>query len=557
VTLPPTCPAALQSHLAKLWPHVADKLAERAEAFRTAAWQQAARRGLTGLDSASRYLNLCFAFGPAFEERAENEWALALLADGRLGEGLRLHQLVLRALRELRRRGLDEQALQRADQSLLAWLDRERQAADADAPPLARVACDLEALDLRLLDTDWRHEYRVIGGTWQRLPGPPPATALRIDAQQPAPAALTVLTHAAGEGPAALLQSRQILHGGCGARHPAIRWLDTSGLMRWHGHEAKARSWPVYAMAQPEPSNGLGLALVEETAAAVHLLEAGNCGLRDEGLALGPQALRVHAYPAHQWLFALQRGAGSELQWPPADAPAPTPAPTRLRIERDGAARNAAPWQHGFDTELPKALHGGLSRLFEAWQQTAQNARQQATPALLVGQAAVSWGWREGPAGLADAPLMRLLGELDLGCGLALALEGDIELGASRTHVRLSAEGDSRATWSLLRERPQPGLMDSLLPVTLKLRLPFTLSFDPIATEDATVCAEAGPCSGALLGEAGLRPRLSGGSGWQWFVRLALEPVTAPFTVHDPLLGQTRRTLALLPAMPLLDWSLG
>ena len=89
------------------------------------------------------------------------------------------------------------------------------------------------------------------------------------------------------------------------------------------------------------------------------------------------------------------------------------------------------------------------------------------------------------------------------------------------------------------------------------LRLPFAVEHDPVAGAEAVVCSRLGPCSGALVGEAGLRPRLSGGSGWQWYVRLAVEPVLAPVVLHDPLLGQTHCTLALLPAMPLLDWSLG
>jgi hypothetical protein len=70
------------------------------------------------------------------------------------------------------------------------------------------------------------------------------------------------------------------------------------------------------------------------------------------------------------------------------------------------------------------------------------------------------------------------------------------------------------------------------------------------------VCHALGPCSGALVGEAGLRPR-SEGSGWQWFVKLGLEPVFAPIMLHDPLLGQTQRKLALLPALTLVDWSAG
>ena len=57
--------------------------------------------------------------------------------------------------------------------------------------------------------------------------------------------------------------------------------------------------------------------------------------------------------------------------------------------------------------------------------------------------------------------------------------------------------------------------------------------------------------------EAGLRPRSRGGSGFEWFAALRLEAVQLAVQVTDPLLGQHGQTLPLLPAMPLLDWSLG
>jgi hypothetical protein len=554
-----TAPPELGDRLVALWPEMAGKLGERRSAFLDAAWQQAARHGLAETAAASRYVNLCFAFGPAFEQRPENEWALALLADERLGSAVKLHQLVLRAGHELRRRGGDAAALARTDSALLDTLDARRHAADGDAEPLPRSACDIEAVDLRVLEMEWRHEYQKLDGVWQRLPGPAAPPALRVDAQHPLAGVLCVLSHAKGEGPAARLQVRQLLHGQCGGGlHPALRWLGTHGLARWRGHEARAVSWPVHAMPQPVPSNGLGVALVEETSPDVGLIEAPTCGLRDDGVPLGALRAQVWAYPAHQWLFALQREAAAEQQWPAVqEGPTVAHAVTRCRIERDGAPVDASGWVRGFDRLLPQALGQGLEQLFAAWQQGVQNAAMRATPGLLTGRSALTWGWREGAAGLADKPLMRVLGDLDLGCSIDLHLEGDIDTGGARTHVHLAAHGETRVQWAVAREHAEPPLLSSLMPAVVKFRFPFELSHDPVATDDGIVWSEAGSCTGAIEGVAGLRPRLSGGSGWQWFVRAAVEPVLAPFTVHDPVLGLTRRTLVLLPAMPLLDWSLG
>ena len=91
----------------------------------------------------------------------------------------------------------------------------------------------------------------------------------------------------------------------------------------------------------------------------------------------------------------------------------------------------------------------------------------------------------------------------------------------------------------------------------MRWRFEYRIEFDPVAVDEGALWSQAGPCTGALVGEAGLRPRSTGGSGWQWFVRLDSEAVSIPLCLHDPVLGQTRQTLALLPATRLLDWSLG
>jgi hypothetical protein len=65
----------------------------------------------------------------------------------------------------------------------------------------------------------------------------------------------------------------------------------------------------------------------------------------------------------------------------------------------------------------------------------------------------------------------------------------------------------------------------------------------------------AGPTTGALVGEAGLRPCTSGGSGWEWFAGLRVEAVSMPLALQDPVLGDTRIDVALLAARMLVDWS--
>lgn len=532
--------------LAAHWPAVAERLDGRQQAFLASAAQSAARHGLVDALSQARYLNLCFAFGPGFELKPQHEWALALLADERLQPLVKLHQVLHRGQAELQRSGGDAATLRRADARLLDDADAALHMQDADAPPLPRQACDIEALELRVLDSEWRHEYRLLGGQWQRVPGPEVPAALRITADQPAPERLNLLTHAAGRGPLARLQLRQALHAVCGERHPAARWLSPEGLSQWHGHEAKAVSWPVASLGALPPA--LGLALAEETSPAVHLLQVPTCGLRDMGVPLGPQALQVWAWPADQWLWVMQREAGTDEQ--------PAPA-TRCRIERDGQPVDARGWIAGFDQQLAQAWQEAMQALLAAWQRSAEQATLRATPGLLTGRAALTWGWREGATGLAAAPVLRVAGELDLACSLALTLEGEIDLGGSRARVQLQAQGDGPLRTPLLRDTPQPGLMETVLPLATEMRLPFTLTVDPIAHDDGLVWREAGPCSGALHLQAGLRPRQSGGSGWQWFVRATLEPVMAPLLLHDPLLGLTHRQLALLPALPLIDWSLG
>ncbi len=559
----------LEESVAALWPELNARLGARAGEFVELTVGNAAAHAITQDAPAARFVNLCCAFGPNFERRPENEWALAILADERLGEWVKLHQLVVRGAAELKRRASEgrlpeshatSDQLLRSDGLLLDTRDGNESAVNSEAVALDRLACDLEAADIRVMETDWRREYRNIEGTWQLAPVTDAAASIRTGHGRPAPAQVCVLTHAPASGPAARLQIRLLTHAICDqVRHPRVVFAGEHGVWSWKGHQARTVSWLVHAHPTPPADNDLGLVLIQETLPRSCLLQAATCGLRDEGVPTGSVQTHTAAYAADQYLFAWQRDAAQERQWPrpAASGPAAAGPITRCRIERDGVAMPSARWAQAFQDTLDPGLVRGFEALFAAWQQTTTDAGMALTAGLLGGRAALTWGWREGPQGMAGAPLMRVLGELDLRNTIDLSLSGEIAVGVTRSRVRLMVQGEAPMKQSITRDKAVPGLLDVLLPVAARWRFAWRIEFDPVAVEEGALWSEAGPCSGALTGEVGLRPRIAGGGGWQWYAKLDSEAVTAPVCIHDPVLGQTRRTLALLPALKLLDWSLG
>ena len=559
----------LAESVAAHWPELYGKLGQRTGEFVDAALGNAATH-LIGQEAArARFVNLCCAFGPNFERKPENEWALAILADERLGEWVKLHQLVVGGATELKRRasdgrGADGRAtsdqLLRADGALLDALEAKDRAGNSESVALARLACDLEAVDIRLLEVEWRREYRKLEGTWQLVPVADAAGSIRIGPGRPAPALVCVLTHVSAPAPLARLQIRLLTHSVCDQdRHPQVVFAGEHGLWSWKGHAARAVSWLVNCLPSPPASNGLGVTLIEETLPQTSLLQASTCGLRDQGVPSGALQTYVWAYAADQWLFVWQRETGAEQQWPrPGDATAAQPALlTRCRIERDGVVQPSARWAQAFHDTLDPQLARGFDALFAAWQEATTDASMALTAGLLSGRSTLSWGWREGPQGLAGPPLMRVQGDFDLTHSIKLLLSGEIGLGVTRTRVRLMVQGEAPMKQQLAREQAVPGLLDLLLPAATRWRFAWRIEFDPVAVEEGALWSEVGPCSGALVGEVGLRPRIAGGSAWQWYARLESEAVSLTLCLHDPVLGQTRRTLPLLPALKLLDWSLG
>ena len=157
----------LGEHLAAQWPAMPERLGERYEDFVDVAVLQAAERGFGHVASIARLVNLWFVWGPAWHDKPGFEWAQGILAAPGEREWLKVHQLVRRSLVELQRlpgTRIEPEALARADervQEVFAPLGRRGSLHRPQPEPLPRAACDLEAVELRLLDDGRHHEYRL------------------------------------------------------------------------------------------------------------------------------------------------------------------------------------------------------------------------------------------------------------------------------------------------------------------------------------------------------------------------------------------------------------
>lgn len=554
----------LAEHLVAQWPAMQERLGDKHVAFVELAAQQALQRGLTLAASVARYANLCFVWGPGFQDKPGFAWAQGLLAAPREREWATLHQLVRRSLAELQRlpdARIAPDALAAADRRLVetfGHLGRHGALHPAEPPPLPLQACDLEALELRLLEPAVAEHYTLADGAWQRVPLPAPAP-VRVDAANPMPRLVAVLAHAPGARPQAKLQLRSRTHAVCnGDVHPALAFTGSHGQWRWLGHETRAVSWPVHTLAQPEPAAGPGSAVAEETSPELCKLELQVCGLRDEGDALGTQATTLWAWPAAQWWLELQRQAAA-TQPVVAGKPPALRGSTRCRLECDGREHDASPLRRGFEQGLEPATDTALQKLLAAITavEGLTAVRLDGVLALLTGRAALSWGWCLGPAGLGGRAFMRLIGALELqACQAEWQAEAELALGGGRARLVLRCAAASPLALPLRREAAEPPLLPTLLPARHRFSLPITAEVTPLATDTGMLLQAAGPCSGALVGEAGLRPRTSGGSGWEWFATLRLAAGQLPLTLVDPVLGVQQFSHPLWDEQPLLDWSL-
>ena len=573
--------AQLADHLAGQWPALPERLGERYPAFIDLAVQQAGARGLRQAASVARFVNLWFVWGPAYHDKPGFEWAQDILAGAPRREWLAVHQLVQRSMAELQ--GLpgsriEPAALASADARLLdafGTLGRQGRLRAAEPHLLPRAACDFDAADIRLIDDGWLQHYRLgsadasrdarpdaspdASPDWQRVAMTPPPP-LRVDAAHPMPKLLALLSNVAEQGPQARLQVRVRPLTVCNSDvHPVLGFSGPHGRWVWTGHEAKAASWPVAARDQPLPGPGPGCLIAEESSPELQRLEIEVCGLRDQGEAVGSLQATVSVWPAAQWWIELQRAL------PPPQAVLPGPrqwqrGSTRCRVECDGSGRDASALRQQFEHGLDAALAVGVQSLAAAWERLPGLGapRLDAQLGLLVGQAGITWGWQFGPGGLDGPALMRVLGQLALdACQIDLTLAGELTLHGTRTRIGLHVAGQSALRQRVQRDLPLPPLADVLLGVVARWRFPVTLSLEPLATESGSLLLQAGPATGALVGEAGLRPCTQGSSGWVWFVGLRLDAVAVPLQLIDPVLGSQRLLLPLLPALVLVDWRLG
>jgi hypothetical protein len=556
--------SSLGRALADAWPEMQQRLGEQHGAFVGHAAQQARQRGLSWAAAIARYVNLCCVWGPSFHERAGFEWAQGLLAAPPSRQWLTVHQLVRRSLVELERlpqARIDATSLARVDAALL---DRFADLGSAGAlrrpppAPLPRAACDLEAVELRSMAPQPLQVYRAGADGWQRepLPETPP---LRAALALPRPTRVALLAPAAGSSDAPTrLQVRLRAAATCDAdHHPAVGFGGAHGRWSWRGHETRAVSFPVATLEQVTQPRGPGAAIAEETSPALYRLDLETCGLRDDGDAFGPQQWPVFVWPSTQWWVELRRGA-TDAQTVAAHGAPPAVARTRVRVEADGRPQDSEPIERAFRDGLDARCSAALQALAGDWAEIEgiEHPTLQGRLGLLLGDAAASWGWVPGATGLASPALMRVLVRLrQLAALVELVFGGELQVGGAAARITLRADATVPLEQTLQRETDVAPLFTSMQPLLARFRCPLNVVVEPLAADGGVLLQAAGPTTGALVGEAGLRPCTSGGSGWEWFAGLRVEAVSMPLALQDPVLGDTRIDVALLAARMLVDWS--
>jgi hypothetical protein len=568
--------ALLVEQLALALPDAKARLGERFPAFVALGAQRGAAHGLQHLVELARYLACWATLGAEFETKPGFEWAATLLGTRGLPDGARVFQLCRRVREWLVAQPAPgrlspeafEAAIGRIDDALrdagdLGSLDNLAKPPQGGARRRLRLGapCDLDVLDLRPADAVARQHYARADGHWQRVPVATPidAITLRPPGLKPAPrpSRIALLSVPAGGAGTVRVRLRTRAAHLC-ELHPWARVADSAGVRDWRGLLAGDVTWPVPApRPMPPPAGSLQPVLAEEASPALQTLDVYSCGLRESGAPTGDLHLVVAAYPGEQRLLAWQRPPWPVLVWPEPALPVPLPA-TQIRLEQDGAALDAGAWQAGFRA-LDEQLQQGLSLLANAWERTSgvSAARLEAEPRLMCGSAGIAWGWAERPQGLLAAPYMRVAAALDLiACRLDLRFSGVLSLGGSQSRLTLH-----NAAADTLQAQAERGPDDADLVALLKLsstgfRQPFVLGMETVARDELAVLNAAGAVSGALVGSCGLRQRPDG-AGLQWYATLSVEPASVLMHLHDPLLGGQEVVLPLLPAMPLVDWSLG
>jgi hypothetical protein len=555
--------ARLGQHLAAQWPAMPERLGERYDAFVELACQQAQERGLNRAPAVARYVNLCFVWGPGFQDKPGFEWASGLLAAPAEREIVTAHQLLQRSLTELQRMAsprVDAGSLAQSDARLMDQFGTLGRRGDMRGPahaPMPRQACDLEAVEVKLLCEPALQRYALTQDDWHREPMPLPP-ALRADLTRPLPGTLAALSGVGSQGAAVQLQVRARSHAVCDADvHPALHFSGPHGRWEWAGHETRAVSWPLQARAQTPLPLGLGTALAEDTSPELTRLTLAVCGLRDEGDPVGSLTTVVSVWPAAQWWLDLRRASATAQSLLPSSA-AWAAGTSRCRLECDGVVQDSSALTQQFQSGLDAACAQAVARLNTGWAELPglSQQRSEVLLGLLTGSASMSWGWQWGAAGLSCPALMRFIGQFDLdACRAELQWGGELAVGGTRTRLNLQTQGVARLQQTVRRELAVPDLTATMMPLVADWAFPFSLSLEPIASDTGALLQQVGPVQGQLIGAAGLRPCTGGTSGWEWFVRLRLEPVQVMLEVLDPVLGTQRFQQPLLPETLLVDWS--
>lgn len=555
----------LGNALSAALPGLRERLGERVGELVALGAQRGTAQGLTHLLCLARYIACWVVLGAEFEIR--QPWAAAILGDGARSQGAKAYQLCVRVAEQLRsapqpaQLGSAEfmQALQQLDASLAgagtlgSLLPRQRIKLGS--------ACDLDAVELRLIEPGWRLHYTAQGGPWRRAPCAPPLHSVTVVNQAGAesapvlPAQITLLSPAPGSDVTARLRVRvQAEHRCDAALHPLVQLYGPQGLRELRGDDA---TQPDFALQGPAldrlPYIG------EELSPDLWPLAMASCGIRGSGLATAELATRLAVYPAQQYLLAWRREATPAQQWPPVEAAAAatTAAPPRCRYERDGQLLDASRWQKGLQA-LDVQLQQGLARLFTAWERESgvSSGQMSAETTVLCGAAGITWGWEEGPAGIAELPYLRMEALFDLiACRIALRLSGRLVRSGTHSQLTLSTDGQAPLQCAWQRGAADEDLAGAAKALQVDVRQSFALALQPLADKQPALLSLAGPVRGALVGGVGMEPRPDG-PGLRWFARLSIEPVSAALRVADPLLGEQRLTQALLPALKLVDWSL-
>ena len=575
--------AALSTH----FPAIAARLGDRLGELVRHGVPLAARHGLDHAVSLGRYLACWFMLGVEFETRPGFSWARDLLVDKARPQGAKVFQLCRRTREELAR--LAASAPPASAPMAASAFELAIDALDAALMPRGTLgsplpasalqlgaACDIDALDLRLLETAAPLQYRFEQAQWLRLPGLAERRSITLTAGAGAaagatagagagavntlPPRLNLLCSALGKpGPKWRLRTRA---GACcdAQLHPLLTLNGPQGLTEWRGphtHDV------LMALAAPAPQAPVADQAAPSIGAeeGLHLstLELSACGLRDAGTSLGPLTTTLAAYPGEQHLLTWSREPGAVMSWPaPEAAAAPSKIAARCQIERDGLALDSSRWQAGLD-DLDRQLGEGLGRLASAWERVSgvTQAHVQAQPAVLSGSAGITWGWADHPAGLQALPCYRVAGMFDLvACRLRLRCSGNLLLHGAQSRLTLHSVAETPLRVTFERRAGDADLQSVLAAAQTKFAHPFLLELEAIATEELAMIDRIGPVTGALVGSCGLRP-CDDRPGWQWFAKLSIVPVSVVLQLHDPVLGRTTLRRPLLPALALLDWSLG